>query len=59
MPRTIEEIAELIGTDTIAYALQEGYVNPEDFADPLHQLAARNARDGLNLLGVVLEDYLP
>jgi hypothetical protein len=59
MTKTLEEIANAIGTEDIAYAIQNGYVSPEDFEDHDLQVACVWVADGLREIETALEDYLP
>lgn len=59
MTKTLQEIADSVGTEELSYAIQNGYIIPEDFEEEDLQLACSEVREGLYALDRALEDYLP
>jgi len=53
------EIADVVETEGLEYALLEGYVKPDDFEDDRLVKAAWQALTGLEIITMALEEYLP
>lgn len=59
MAKTLEEIAEACGTESVAEAILAGRIQPEDFESSIRRDAVIQVRTGIELLETTLEDYLP